>query len=202
MGPSPWTPCFRGAQYVLPHLCQNLRSPVIFWVLALHFRSVDPALGNSLVRLELSRDFLLASRRCLSWDCVRVGHRNGAYVIFWVSYSLDRKNSEQGLPVVQWWPLGWSSARVSILITVATPVYILQSGKSGGRHPLASPHTASTQDAHLPRLRTPHHISGCSPGVPTPTSHESSATSMDYSNQCSLFSTIDNYSCSIHWLVA
>lgn len=49
---------------------------------------------------------------------------------------------------------------------MATPVYILQSGKSGGRHPLAWTPTASIQDAQLLLLFTPYHISGNSPRCP------------------------------------
>jgi len=74
---------------------------------------------------------------------------------------------------------------------MATPVYILQSGKSGGRHPLAWTPTASIQDAHLLLLYTPYHISGNSPRVPTPIPHKSSETSVDYWNQCFLFWIID-----------
>lgn len=70
---------------------------------------------------------------------------------------------------------------------MATPVYILQSGKSGGRYPLPWTPTASTQDAHLLLLYTPHRTSDNSPGVSTPISHKSSETSVGYWNQCSLF---------------
>lgn len=70
---------------------------------------------------------------------------------------------------------------------MATPVYTLQSGKSGGRYPLPWTPTASIQDVHLLLLYTPYRISDNSPGVSTPISHKSSETSVGYWNQCSLF---------------
>lgn len=137
-----------------------------------------PVLENSLWKWKFPAGFVI----CFPWDCVRMGHKSGTYVLFWVS--LTQVKHKKGLAGYQWsnadlwiWAPCTSSQQTDFDCSANSS---LLNSKVVGVAAQPELRTATSDFLYYPDP-----ISGRDLEVTT------SAMSTDYPNQCPFFSVTD-----------